>query len=80
VTEAEQFNYLLGGLAILLAVASILGNRAAYRNGVSDGAYNQWLPYVRKIIRADAKFPPPCNSHCVGKKIARIKEGASDDR
>jgi len=32
---------------------------ASYRNGVSDGAYNQWLPRVRKIIEADAKFPPP---------------------
>ena len=47
------------GLCFFVLIILIVGQRAAYRNGVSDGAYNQWLPHVREIVKEDSKFPPP---------------------
>ena len=44
---------------IVFGLLSIYASHCAYRMGVSDGAYNQWLPRVRKIIKEDSKFPPP---------------------
>ena len=44
---------------IVFGLLALYANHCAYRNGVSDGAYNQWLPHVRKIIEEDIKFPPP---------------------
>ena len=55
-TNQEIFAYVIAGLCLGIALVS---QRVAYRNGVSDGAYNQWLPHVRKIIEEDIKFPPP---------------------
>jgi len=67
-TSLEIF---LSVLLVVTVFVSVIGCEAAYRNGVSDGAYNQWLPKVDKIIKADTKYPPPCNIPCVKKRILK---------
>jgi len=39
------------GLIAINSVISVLAIRAAYRNGICDGACNWWLPVVQHTIR-----------------------------
>lgn len=38
------------GFIVVLSVAYFASQRATYKSGVWDGAYNQWLPHVQKIL------------------------------
>lgn len=35
---------------VILGVLSIVSQRLAYKHGIWDGAFNQFLPYVRSSI------------------------------
>lgn len=55
-THDEITICVLGAALILVTVSSLFGNRAAYRNGVSDGAYNHGLPEPSEAaVEAGAK-------------------------
>jgi hypothetical protein len=49
VTECDCWLWM--GTTIFITLAGFIGCHHAYRGGVLDGAYNQFLPRVRRIMK-----------------------------